>query len=95
MLESQNNDIVSVTDGDHDNMPFFDDLGIVELANIFGFLAPKAKDIIRVRLNKKMRDAAMKTIVAPTNFYVDRVGKYNGNGYNDNCASKFAGNVTR
>jgi len=44
------------------------------LANIFAFLPPK--DIMRARLNKKMREAAMKTIVPMTDFAVDSVIKY-------------------
>ena len=49
---------------DHNNMPSFDDLSTDEVANIFGYLPPE--DIMRARLNKKMREAATKTIVPPT-----------------------------
>jgi hypothetical protein len=62
---------------DHNNimMPSFDDLGTDVLANIFGCLPPK--DIMRARLNKKMREAAKKTIVPLANFSIDSVDKYN------------------
>eukprot|EP00573_Skeletonema_grethae_P009493 CAMPEP_0201710096 /NCGR_PEP_ID=MMETSP0578-20130828/58449_1 /ASSEMBLY_ACC=CAM_ASM_000663 /TAXON_ID=267565 /ORGANISM="Skeletonema grethea, Strain CCMP 1804" /LENGTH=439 /DNA_ID=CAMNT_0048199107 /DNA_START=320 /DNA_END=1640 /DNA_ORIENTATION=+ len=53
----------------------FDDLGTDELAHILGFLGPF--DIMRARLNKKMRNAAKQTIVPMTEFVVDSVGKYN------------------
>jgi len=56
-------------------MPSFDDLGTDVLANIFGCLPPK--DIMRARLNKKMREAAKKTIVPLANFSIDSVDKYN------------------
>ena len=56
-------------------MPSFDDLGTDELAHIFGFLAPE--DIVRARLNNKMREAAKITIVPLTNFIVNSVVKYN------------------
>ena len=52
-----------------------DDLSTDELANIFGYLSPE--DIMRARLNNKMREAATKTIVPPTDFVVDNVKKYN------------------
>eukprot|EP00985_Skeletonema_marinoi_P000091 scaffold25_cov69-Skeletonema_marinoi.AAC.5 len=50
-------------------------LGTDELANIFGFLPPK--DIMWARLNKRMVEAAKKTIVPITDFRVDSVRKYN------------------
>jgi hypothetical protein len=40
-----------------------DRLGTDELANIFGFLRPK--DIMRHRLNKKMKEAATQTTIVP------------------------------
>jgi hypothetical protein len=56
-------------------LPSFDDLGTDVLANIFGCLGPM--DIMRARLNKKMREAAKTTIVPPTEFCIDSVRKYN------------------
>eukprot|EP00985_Skeletonema_marinoi_P028043 scaffold23834_cov158-Skeletonema_marinoi.AAC.3 len=53
----------------------FDDLSTDELVNIFVFLSPE--DIMRARLNRKMRDSAKKTIVPMTEFSVDSVKKYN------------------
>jgi len=54
----------------------FDDLlGTDLLANIFGYLKPE--DILRARLNNKMREAAKKTTVPPSEFHIDSVGKYN------------------
>ena len=70
----QRKDIMPAAD-DHNNMPSFDDLSTDEVAIIFGYLPPA--DIMRARLNKKMREAATKTIVPPTNFVVNSVGKYN------------------
>eukprot|EP00984_Skeletonema_dohrnii_P021189 scaffold10514_cov69-Skeletonema_dohrnii-CCMP3373.AAC.1 len=52
-----------------------DRLGTDELVNIFEYLSPE--DIMRTRLNKKMRDAAKKTFVPMTDFVVDSVRKYN------------------
>eukprot|EP00577_Skeletonema_sp_RCC1716_P012856 CAMPEP_0113394668 /NCGR_PEP_ID=MMETSP0013_2-20120614/12665_1 /TAXON_ID=2843 ORGANISM="Skeletonema costatum, Strain 1716" /NCGR_SAMPLE_ID=MMETSP0013_2 /ASSEMBLY_ACC=CAM_ASM_000158 /LENGTH=386 /DNA_ID=CAMNT_0000278591 /DNA_START=54 /DNA_END=1214 /DNA_ORIENTATION=- /assembly_acc=CAM_ASM_000158 len=51
-----------------------DRLGTDELVNIFEYLPPE--DIMRTRLNKKMRDAAKKTFVPMTDFVVDSVIKY-------------------
>ena len=45
------------------------------IANIFGFLPPQ--DIMRSRLNKKMRKAAKETIAPPTKFVVDSTRSYN------------------
>jgi hypothetical protein len=45
------------------------------LANIFGFLLPQ--EIMCVRLNRKMREAAKITIVPPAEFVVDSLRKYN------------------
>jgi hypothetical protein len=56
-------------------LPSFDDLGTDVLANIFGCLGPM--DIMRARLNNKMREAAKTTIVPPTKFIIDGVRKYN------------------
>eukprot|EP00573_Skeletonema_grethae_P003049 CAMPEP_0201689156 /NCGR_PEP_ID=MMETSP0578-20130828/2782_1 /ASSEMBLY_ACC=CAM_ASM_000663 /TAXON_ID=267565 /ORGANISM="Skeletonema grethea, Strain CCMP 1804" /LENGTH=257 /DNA_ID=CAMNT_0048173697 /DNA_START=171 /DNA_END=940 /DNA_ORIENTATION=- len=53
----------------------FDDLGVDELAIIFGFFPHH--DIMRVRLNKKMRDAATQAIVPMTEFAVKSVRYYN------------------
>eukprot|EP00984_Skeletonema_dohrnii_P033262 scaffold29248_cov140-Skeletonema_dohrnii-CCMP3373.AAC.2 len=64
-----------MTTDDDDNCSSFERLGTDELANIFGFLPPK--DIMRARLNKKMREAAKKTIVPKTDFVVDSVKKCN------------------
>eukprot|EP00984_Skeletonema_dohrnii_P033180 scaffold28851_cov72-Skeletonema_dohrnii-CCMP3373.AAC.2 len=47
-----------------------------ELAHVFGFLPPK--DIMRARLNKKMREAAKKTDVPMSNFGVDSAREYRG-----------------
>jgi hypothetical protein len=62
---------------DHNNrmLPSFDDLGTDVVANIFGCLDPV--DIMHARLNKKMREAAKKTIVPLDNFSIDSVDKYN------------------
>jgi hypothetical protein len=59
----------------HIMLPSFDDLGTDVLANIFGFLGPM--DIMRARQNKKMREAAKKTIVPPTEFRIESVRDYN------------------
>ena len=67
--EVQSNDVVASAANDP-VMPSFDDLGTDELAHIFGFL-PR-EDILRARLNKKMREAAKKTLV-PTDFKVGSV----------------------
>jgi len=70
-----------MTTDDDDNSSSFDRLGTDALANIFGFLLPE--DIMLARLNKKMREAAKKTIVPLTDFVVDSartgdsVRKYN------------------
>jgi hypothetical protein len=45
------------------------------LANILGFLLPQ--EIMRARLNKKMREAAKNTIVPLTAFFVNSLRKYN------------------
>ncbi|KAK1734485.1 hypothetical protein QTG54_014733 [Skeletonema marinoi] len=50
-------------------------LGSDELAHVFGFLPPE--DIMRARLNKRMVEAAKKTIVPMTEFRVDDVREYN------------------
>ena len=55
-----------MTTDDDDNSSSFDRLGADALANIFGFLRPE--DIMLARLNKKMREAAKKTIVPLTDF---------------------------
>jgi hypothetical protein len=60
----------------HNNLAnSFDDLGTDELAHIFGFLPPE--DIMLARLNNKMREAAKKAIVPPTDFEVRNVVTYN------------------
>eukprot|EP00984_Skeletonema_dohrnii_P033264 scaffold29248_cov140-Skeletonema_dohrnii-CCMP3373.AAC.4 len=64
-----------MTTDDDNNSSSFGKLGTDALANIFGFLRPE--DIMRARLNKKMREAAKKTIVPLTDFRVDSVRKYN------------------
>jgi hypothetical protein len=69
-----NDNIIAVADNNH-IMPSLDDLGTDELAHIFGFLPPK--EIMLARLNNKMRDAGKRTIVPPTDFYVNSVVKYN------------------
>jgi hypothetical protein len=72
--EVQSNDVVASAANDP-VMPSFDDLGTDELAHIFGFL-PR-EDILRARLNKKMREAAKKTIVPLTDFVVISGETYN------------------
>jgi len=67
-------DAAASTDDDN-STPSFERLGTDELANVFGFLRPE--DIMRARLNKKMREAAKTTIVPMTEFEVDSVDKYN------------------
>ena len=70
--------VAALTDeaaGDDSLTSALDILGTDELAHIFGFLPPN--DIMRARLNKKMRDAAKTTIVPPVEFIVDSVDKYN------------------
>eukprot|EP00984_Skeletonema_dohrnii_P035138 scaffold34620_cov149-Skeletonema_dohrnii-CCMP3373.AAC.3 len=67
-----NNDVAA---DDDTSTSSFDRLGTDELANIFGFLRPE--DIMLARLNKKMREAAKKTIVPMTDFRVRNVRKYN------------------
>ena len=52
-----------------------DSLRTDELAHIFGYLSPE--DIMRSRLNTKMREAAKKTFVPPADFVVDSVRSYN------------------
>ena len=70
--DQSNNDVQA----DDDNFTSaIDRLGTDELANIFGFLGPD--DIMRARLNKKMRDAARKTVVPVTRFQVTSVSKFN------------------
>lgn len=64
---------VATDDDDISSSPF-DLLNTDELANIFGFLSPD--DIMRARVNKKMREAAQTTIVPMTEFVVDSVSKY-------------------
>jgi hypothetical protein len=75
-LEDQSHGVVEVA---HDNFVeaamSFDKLSGDVMAIIFGFLHPN--DIMRSRLNKKMRDAATKTMVPPTKFVVDSVRSYN------------------
>ena len=63
-----------VVAADDDNK-CINDLSTDELANIFGFLPPE--DIMRARLNKKMREVAKTTIVPPAAFVVNSVEKYN------------------
>ena len=53
-------DAAASTDDDN-STPSFERLGTDELANVFGFLRPE--DIMRARLNKKMREAAKRTVV--------------------------------
>jgi hypothetical protein len=60
---------------DRNDIPSFDDLGADVLANILGCL--HQVDIMHARLNKKMRNAAKKTIVPLDNFCIDSVDKYN------------------
>eukprot|EP00985_Skeletonema_marinoi_P020628 scaffold12330_cov83-Skeletonema_marinoi.AAC.7 len=70
--------VAALTDeaaGDDSLTSALDILGTDELAHIFGFLPPN--DIMRARLNKKMRDATKTTIVPPVEFIVDSVDKYN------------------
>jgi hypothetical protein len=64
------------SDADHIINPSFDvdDLGTDELANIVGFIPPE--DIMRARLNKKMREVAKKMIVPLTDFVVESVETY-------------------
>ena len=75
-LEDQSHGVVEVA---HDNFVeaamSFDKLSADVMAIIFGFLHPN--DIMRSRLNKKMRDAATKTMVPPTNFIVNTMAEYN------------------
>ena len=52
-----------------------DALSTDELANIFGYLPPE--DIMRARLDTKMREAAKKTIIPMTCFAIDSAKKYN------------------
>eukprot|EP00985_Skeletonema_marinoi_P017198 scaffold9363_cov75-Skeletonema_marinoi.AAC.5 len=67
-----NNDVQA----DDDNFTSaIDRLGTDALANIFGFLGPE--DIMRARLNNKMREAAKKTCVPKTAFNVRSVRKFN------------------
>eukprot|EP00985_Skeletonema_marinoi_P017195 scaffold9363_cov75-Skeletonema_marinoi.AAC.2 len=73
-----------MTTDDDDNSSSFDRLGTDALANIFGFLLPE--DIMLARLNKKMREAAKKTIVPLTDFVVDSIsvrGLDRGHKYSD------------
>ena len=65
-----------------------DSLSTDELAHIFGFLSPE--DIMRSRLNKKMREAAKKTFVPPADFVVDSVRSYNES--DDDSAAESAAN---
>jgi len=67
-------DAAAPTDDDNSTSSF-ERLGTNELANVFGFLRPE--DIMRARLNKKMREAAKSTIVPMTEFEVNSVDKYN------------------
>ena len=54
-------------------------MSVDELAIVLGFLPPE--DIMRARVNNKLREAAMITMVPPTNnFNVDSVKKYNAMG---------------
>jgi hypothetical protein len=75
-LEDQSHGVVELA---HDNFVetamSFDKLSGDVMAIIFGFLPPN--DIMRARLNKRMRDAATKTMVPPTKFVVDSVRSYN------------------
>ena len=69
-LEDQSHGVVELA---HDNFVeaamSFDKLSGDVMAIIFGFLHPN--DIMRSRVNKKMRDAATMTMVPPTEFVVD------------------------
>ena len=60
---------------DNDFVASFDDLSDV-LPNIFGFL-PINNIMCSRRINKKSREAVLKTIVPPTKFSVDSVRDYN------------------
>ncbi len=65
---------VTVATDDDDASSLFEGLGTDELTIIFGFLSPE--DVMRARLNKKMRDAAKQTIVPMAEFVVDSISKY-------------------
>ena len=68
--------VAVATDDDNDSSSSasFDGLGTDDLTNIFGFLSPE--DIMRARLNKKMREAAKQTIVPMAEFVVDSMSTY-------------------
>ncbi len=75
MLEEghQRNDAVTASD---DLLASFGALSVDVLANILGFLL--IKDIMcSRRINKKWKEAVRKTVVPPTDFVVDSLGKYN------------------
>ena len=70
-------DAAVATEENHDNLTStIGSLGTDVFAHIFGFLPPK--DIMRARLNNKMRLAATITIVPVADFCVDSEVKYNG-----------------
>eukprot|EP00984_Skeletonema_dohrnii_P010773 scaffold4233_cov142-Skeletonema_dohrnii-CCMP3373.AAC.16 len=69
-------DAVAATEENDDNLTTtIDSLGTDVFAQIFGFLPPK--DIMRARLNNKMRLAATITIVPDADFRVYNQAKYN------------------
>ena len=74
-LQVQNDSKRRRLEDNHDFLASIESLSGDVLANIFGFLRPV--DTMRVRLNRKMREATKITIVPPTDFRVDSVDKYN------------------
>ncbi|KAK1744505.1 hypothetical protein QTG54_005038 [Skeletonema marinoi] len=75
-LEKEEDAAVATEENDDNLTSTIDSLGTDVFAHIFGFLPPK--DIMRARLNNKMRLAATITIVPVADFCVDSEVKYNG-----------------
>mmetsp|Transcript_14044 Transcript_14044/g.28657 ORF Transcript_14044/g.28657 Transcript_14044/m.28657 type:complete len:416 (-) Transcript_14044:207-1454(-) len=75
-LEKEEDAAVTTEENDDNLTSTIGSLGTDVFAHIFGFLPPK--DIMRARLNNKMRLAATITIVPVADFCVDSELKYNG-----------------
>ncbi len=72
----QCNDAALVADNNNnDFLASIENLSGDVIGNIFGFLLPQ--EIMRARLNRKLREAAKITIVPLTDFVVDSLRKYN------------------